>query len=43
MRLLALPSRFAVYQWLSDRQISYRYTEGDLAHDLANLSELGLR
>jgi hypothetical protein len=43
MRLLDLPSRFAVHQWLVSRQIPYRYTEDDLANDLATLSELGLR
>ncbi|MEO8657719.1 MAG: UPF0175 family protein [Bryobacteraceae bacterium] len=43
MRLLEFPSRFAVHQWLSDRQIPYRYTEADLERDLANLSELGFR
>jgi hypothetical protein len=43
MRLLNLPSRFAVHDWLRQRQIPYRYTEADLATDLASLTELGLR
>lgn len=43
MRLLKLPSRFAVHHWLSERRIPYRYTEADLASDLADLTELGLR
>jgi hypothetical protein len=43
MRLLDLPSRFAVHDWLRQRQISYRYTEADWATDLASLTELGLR
>ena len=43
MRLLNLPSRFAVHDWLRQRQIPYRYTETDLATDLASLTELGLR
>jgi predicted HTH domain antitoxin len=42
-RLLALPSRFAVHQWLANRKIPLRYTEQDLADDLAALGELGLR
>ena len=43
MRLLNMPSRFAVHDWLRARKIPYRYTEDDLAADLAALSELGLR
>jgi len=43
MRLLQLPSRFAVHDWLRARQIPYRYTEADLSSDLADLTELGLR
>ena len=43
MRLLKLPSRFAVHDWLRDRRIPYRYTESDLSSDLAALTELGLR
>ena len=43
MRLLNLPSRFAVHDWLRERQIPYRYTEADLSTDLASLTELGLR
>jgi len=43
MRLLKLPSRFAVHDWLRDRGIPYRYTEADLSSDLADLTELGLR
>ena len=43
MRLLSLPSRFAVHDWLRQRQIPYRYTETDLATDLASLTEIGLR
>ncbi len=43
MRLLELPSRFAVHEWLRQRHIPYQYTETDLANDLATLSELGLR
>lgn len=43
MRLLRLPSRIAVHQWLRDRQIPYRYTEADLSSDLAALTELGFR
>ena len=42
-RLLSLPSRFAVHEWLRDRRIPYRYTQTDLSNDLATLSELGLR
>ncbi len=42
-RLLGLPSRFAVHDWLRDRRIPYQYTEADLASDLTTLSELGLR
>jgi hypothetical protein len=30
MRLLDLPSRFAVHEWLLNRQIPFRYTEADL-------------
>jgi hypothetical protein len=41
--LLDLPSRFAVHEWLAKRQIPLRYTEADLADDLATLSKLGLR
>jgi hypothetical protein len=43
MQLLNLPSRFAVHDWLRERQIPYRYLEADLARDLAALTELGLR
>jgi hypothetical protein len=43
MRLLQLPSRFAVHDWLRARHVPYRYTEADLSDDLADLSELGLR
>ena len=43
MRVLNLPSRFAVHDWLRQRQIPYRYTEVDLADDLAALTGLGLR
>ncbi len=43
MRLLTLPSRFAVHDWLRTRQIPYRYTEADLSNDLADLTGLGLR
>lgn len=43
LRLLNLPSRFAVHDWLRERQIPYRYTEADLSSDLAALTELGLR
>lgn len=42
-RLLHLPSRFAVHAWLQNRQIPLQYSESDLADDLTNLSELGLR
>ncbi|MFN0172340.1 MAG: UPF0175 family protein [Bryobacteraceae bacterium] len=42
-RLLRLPSRFAVHPWLRERRIPYRYTEADLASDLATLSEIELR
>jgi predicted HTH domain antitoxin len=43
MRLLQLPSRFAVHDWLRERQVPYRYTEADLSDDLADLADLGLR
>jgi len=43
MRLLGLSSRFAVHDWLRERQIPYRYTEVDLSRDLADLSDAGLR
>ena len=43
MRMLGLPSRFAVHEWLSLRRIPYRYSETDLAQDLACLTDLGLR
>jgi hypothetical protein len=43
MRLLELPSRFAVHQWLLERQIPQRYTESDLADDLETLTKLGFR
>jgi len=43
MRMLSLPSRFAVHDWLRERSIPYRYTEADLSSDLAALTELGLR
>jgi hypothetical protein len=43
MRLLQLPSRFAVHDWLRARHVPYRYTEADLSDDLADLSELGWR
>jgi predicted HTH domain antitoxin len=43
MRLLSLPSRFAVHDWLKQRRIPYRYTEDDLNDDLKALIELGLR
>jgi predicted HTH domain antitoxin len=42
-RLLGLPSKFAVHDWLRERRIPYQYTEADLASDLATLAELGLR
>lgn len=42
-RLLDLPSRFAVHEWLAARQIPLRYSETDLANDLSTLHELGLR
>ena len=42
-RLLGFSSRFDVHQWLRDRQIPYRYTEADLADDLATLTQLGIR
>ena len=43
MRLLSLPSRFAVHDWLRQRQIPFHYTEADLSDDLAALTDLGLR
>ena len=43
LRLLQLPSRFAVHDWLRARQVPYRYTVADLSSDLADLTELGLR
>jgi len=43
MRMLWLPSRFAVHEWLSRKRIPYRYSEADLAQDLACLTDLGLR
>lgn len=42
-RLLDLPSRFAVHDWLREHKIPYLYTQDDLAADLTTLSELGLR
>jgi len=42
MRMLKLPSRFAVHDWLRERRIPYRYAESDLSNDLADLTELGL-
>jgi predicted HTH domain antitoxin len=43
MRLLELPSRFAVHDLLRARRVPYRYTEADLSDDLADLAALGLR
>jgi hypothetical protein len=43
MRWLNLASRFAVHDWLRERQIPFRYTETDLADDMSALSDLGLR
>ena len=43
MRLLQLPSRFAVHDWLRTRRVPFRYTEADLSDDLADLTKLGLR
>ena len=43
MRLLGLSSRFAVHDWLREREIPYRYTERDLADDLDDLARAGLR
>jgi hypothetical protein len=43
MRLLSLTSRFAVHDWLRERQIPFRYTEADLSDDMAALTDLGLR
>lgn len=43
MRLLGLDSRFAVHQWLKERNIPLNYTRCDLADDLEALRELGLR
>jgi predicted HTH domain antitoxin len=43
MRLLGLSSRFAVHDWLRERQIPYRYSETDLSNDLADLSRAGFR
>ena len=43
MRLLNLSSRFAVHDWLRQRQIPFRYTETDLSADLEALTDLGLR
>lgn len=43
MRLLQLPSRLAVHEWLRDHGIPYRFIETDLAEDLDNLSASGLR
>jgi predicted HTH domain antitoxin len=43
MRLLQLPSRFAVHDLLRERRVSYRYTDADLNDDLADLTALGLR
>lgn len=42
-RLLGLPGRFAVHDWLRERRIPYQYSEADLASDLSALTELGLR
>lgn len=41
-RLLDLPSRFAVHEWLVARHIPLGYSEADLALDLATLRELGV-
>lgn len=43
MRLLGLPSRAHVHDWLRAREIPYRYTEADLNKDLETLHNLGLR
>ena len=43
MRLLRLPSRFAVHEWFRARRVPYRYTESDLSDDLSDLAALGLR
>jgi predicted HTH domain antitoxin len=43
MRLLELPSRFAVHDLLRERRVPYRYTDADLSDDLADLTALGLR
>lgn len=42
-RLLDLPSRFAVHEWLAGRQIPLHYSQADLELDLATLRELGVR
>ncbi len=42
-RILGFDSRFEVHGWLKARGIPYRYSEADLADDLAALSKLGLR
>ncbi len=42
-RLLGLASRFAVHEWLAQREIPLNYTEADLQSDLGALSDLGLR
>ena len=43
MRWLHLASRFAVHDWLRERQIPFRYTETDLSDDMSALTDLGLR
>lgn len=43
MKLLQLDTRFAVHQWLQERNIALNYTHDDLVSDLDALRELGLR
>jgi hypothetical protein len=42
-RLLDLPSRLAVHEWLAAPQLPLRYSVSDLADDLATPSELAAR
>lgn len=42
MRLLELPSRSAVHDWLAARHIPLQYSEADVAADLETLRQLGL-
>ncbi|MBN8729860.1 MAG: UPF0175 family protein [Acidobacteria bacterium] len=43
LRLLGLPSRAQVHEWLKTREIPYRYSAADFEGDLETLHNLGLR